>query len=195
MRKVQILGAGWDFGIIPPLDPSAEQWGTNNVMHVRLGPDYTGWTRWFDLHPTEHIQKRRPQAYEWYTRQPADKPVYRWEPDPAVPGCVVYPKAAVLDLFSRGQVEAERDFWGSLSWIIALAIYEQFDVIELFWFQLMNDQYTKQVPSTRYWIGQARGRGICCTIHGDSMLKHTGPLYGCEALSPPPEEWVASCRP
>ncbi len=186
MKVVELLGAGWDMGTIPPFNPSAERWGTNNVMFARYGGDFNNWTRWFDLHPTEHIQAKRAQAYDWYRTQ--TKPIYRWAPDPDVPASVVYPIDAVLDYFSLSQAERERDFWGSIAWMIALAIYEQFDAIDLFWFTLSNDHmniYARQVPSTRYWIGQARGRGIRVTIHGDSALKVTHGLYGYQELAPP----------
>lgn len=189
-RKVEILGAGWTRGVVPPLDtsPGVERWGTNKVMFVRREAEYAGWTRWFDLHRTPHILKQRPEAYEWYTAQDGSRPIYRWEVDPAIPGSVAYPIDRVRAHFGAW----ERDFWGSLSWMLALAIVEGFDQIDLFWFPLSHDratnmtdqipvgQYSHQVPSTRYWIGQARGRGIDVTIHGDSELKPTHPLYGVE---------------
>lgn len=184
MKRLELLGAGWDWGLVPPFHPDADRWGTNNMMFARYGGDFTDWSLWSDLHPLEHIRARRPQAYEWYTQQDGSKPILMWEAHPEIPGALAYPKAEVLDYFSIGQAEPERDFWGSLSWLLALAIYRQYEQIDLLWFALMNDQYTKQVPSTRYWIGQARGRGIKITVHGDSMLKHQGPMYGCEALSP-----------
>ena len=183
MKTAAFLGAGWTWGNVPPLPTEAELWGTNNVMCARYAGDVPRWDRWFDLHPTAHIQQRRPEAYDWYTRQDATRPIYRWEVDPAIPGAVAYPKDAILSQFSHDGHD-ERDFWGSLSWMLALAIAERFERIELFWFALMNDQYTKQVPSTRYWIGQARGRGIQVVVHGDSALVPTHGLYGCEELSP-----------
>lgn len=183
-----MLGAGWGWGEVPPLDPASEIWGTNNVMYARYSGDFNQWTRWFDLHPKEHILRRRPQAYEWYTRQDGSRPIYLKEADPDVPGSVAFPFEAVRQRFCT-ETHDERDFWGSLSWMLAFAIVEGFQQIDLLWFALMNDQYTKQVPSTRYWIGQARGRGLRCTVHGTSMLNPQGLMYGCEALSPPlPEE-------
>lgn len=176
--------------MVPPFDPdpAVERWGTNNVMFARYGGDFTQWTRWFDLHRTPHIQTRRPQAYDWYTQQSGAKPIYQWERNPEIPGSRAYPREAVQAYF-----KGERDFWGSLSWMLALAIYEGFTAIDLFWFPLNHDradaggeiqipvgQYTHQVPSTRYWIGQARGRGIDVTIHGDSALTPNHPLYGYE---------------
>lgn len=161
-------------GHIPPFDPAAERWGLNRLMFSRYAGQFTDWHRWFDLHSTEHIQRHRPDAYQWYQQQPADKPVYRWEPDPALPGGSVYPRERVADA-------DERDFACSLSWMLALAIAEHFERIDLFWFTIEHEShYVHQLPSARYWIGRARGAGIDVRIHGDSGLKPSGPLYGCE---------------
>ena len=153
---------------------------------LRWGGQYDGWTRWFDLHRTAHILRLRPETYRWYQQQDGSKPIYQWEVNPEIPGSRAYPLGEVRRFFGVD----ERDFWGSISWMLALAIVEDFTQIDLFWFPLAQDratnmtdaipvgQYSHQVPSSRYWIGQARGRGIAVTIHGDSELKPTHPLYG-----------------
>lgn len=179
-----MLGAGWTWGNVPPLRTDCETWGTNNVMWARYSGEVPHWTRWVDAHPIAHIQSRRPDAYTWYQQQDGSRPIYLAEPDPTIPGAVVFPFHELVTFFSTPE-HREGDFWGSISWMLALAIAEGFERIELFWFALMNDQYTKQVPSTRYWMGQARGRGIDVVIHGDSALKPDHKLYGCEQLSPP----------
>lgn len=183
MKTVELIGAGMSFGDIPAFDPQAERWGTNNVMFARYQGDFDAWTRWFDLHPRAHIQARRPQAYDWYTRQDGTRPIYLKEASPEIPGSVTFPFEAVRQAFST-PTHDERDFWGSISWLLAFAILEGFERIDLFWFVLANDAYTKQVPSTRYWIGQARARGIEVRIHGDSALKPSPQMYGYEALAP-----------
>ena len=168
-------------GVVPDFDPDpqVERWGTNAVMFRRYGGVFDRWTRWFDLHRTAHILQQRPEAYAWYQQQDGRRPIYRFVDDPAVPGNTVYPQAAVQAFFSD-HTHQERDFWGSLSWMLALALYEGFTAIDLFWFVVDQHQYGRQIPSTRYWIGQARGRGVRVTIHGDSELKPSGPLYGVE---------------
>lgn len=176
-----MLGAGISMGVVPPFDPdpAVERWGTNAVMFRRYGGQFDAWTRWFDLHKPEQIQARRPEAYQWCTEQDGRRPIYGWAIDPNIPGSVAYPRAEVQAFFSS-DTHHERDFWGSLSWMFALAISEGFTDIDLFWFVVDTHQYGRQIPSTRYWIGQARGRGVTVTIHGDSELKPSGPLYGVE---------------
>lgn len=174
-----MLGAGISMGVVPDFDrsPGVERWGTNAVMFRRYGGDFNEWTRWFDLHRPAHIQKQRPEAYAWYTEQDGARPIYHWEPDPAIPGSVAYPIDTVRAFFGS-DTHDERDFWGSLSWMFALAIVEGFTDIDLFWFVVDTHCHEKQIPSVRYWIGQARGRGLNVTIHGDSSLKPNHPLYG-----------------
>ncbi len=161
------------FGVIPPFDPEAERWGVNRLMFMRYD-GHMDWDRWFDLHSTDQIQARRQDAYEWYQAQ--TKPIYRWEIDPAMPASVAYPVAEVWQAFP----ESTQEFRCSLSWMLALAIHEGFEVIELFWHTLTDTEHRPYVPSVLYWIGMARGRGITVTIHGDSALIYDGPRYGLE---------------
>ncbi len=151
-------------------------------MFSQYGGVFDAWSRWFDLHPTSWIQSMRPLAYQWYTRQPASKPIYRLEPDAMLPGCQVYPREAIQATFASGGA-LERDFDDSLAWMLALAIAEGFEAIDLFGFPMTaHEEYAAQVSSARYWLGQARGRGIVVTIHGDSALKPSPRLYGYEVL-------------
>lgn len=176
-RKVEILGGGWSKGVVPPLDPSAEErWGFNALMFTRFAGHFDDWTRWFDLHNADFTPRKHPDRWAWYQRQV--KPIYRWEVDPRLPSSVAYPKEAVRAFFADGTIES--DFGGSLTWLFALAIFEGFEAIDVFWCPQDDASHRKQVASCRYWIGQARGRGITVRVHGDSALTDFGPLYGCE---------------
>lgn len=160
---------------MPPHDPDAERWGLNDLAFRRFAGAFDDWTRWFDLHPTWWIQEKRPQAYAWYQQQ--TKPIYRPCVDPALPSGCLYPR-------ERIQTPDECEFAGSLCWMLALAVDEGFSDIDLFWFPLDGSDpfYKLQVESAKYWIGYARGKGLRVTIHGDSALKPTGPVYGYEII-------------
>ena len=174
-RKVEILGGGWSKGVVPSFDPLAEErWGFNALMFTRFAGTFDDWTRWFDLHNAEWTRTRHPDRWAWYQQQ--TKPIYRWEQDPALPSSVAYPIDEVRAYFADGGLES--DFGGSLCWLLALAILEGFEVIDLFWCPHDDALHRKQVASIRYWIGQARGRGITVRVHGDSALTDFGPLYG-----------------
>lgn len=173
-------------GTVPEFLEGAERWGTNAVAFRRYGGSFDRWTRWFDLHRTPHILKQRPEVYQWYREQDGSRPIYQWEVNPEIPGSRAYPIEAIRAYFgddaedARYPARVESDFWGSLPWMLALAIYEGFEAIDLFWFVVDTQCHEKQIPSVRYWIGQARGRGIRVTVHGDSSLKPSGLLYGFE---------------
>ena len=175
MKRVDLMGCGLGFDHSPDFSALHERWALNSLMFMRYSGDFDGWSRWFDLHSTAHIQRQRPKAYDWYRAQ--TKPIYRWEPDPALPNSVAYPLAAIQAAFP-----GETDFGCSLSWMLALALLEGFDHIHLFWFQMMHEYTIIQVPSVRYWIGRARGMGVSVEIHGDSDLKPAGPLYGLHTM-------------
>lgn len=173
-----MLGGGFSIGEVPPLDPDAkERWWLNNVPIARFAGTLA-WTRGFDLHPTAHIQATRPDAYAWQCQQTGTCPIYRFVDDPAGPAFVRYPVERVKKAFPSGA----RRFAGSLSWMLALALVERFDVIDLFWWPFHDHEHARQIPAVLYWLGRAEERGVRITIHGDSALKPSGPLYGLEAI-------------
>lgn len=183
--KVAFLGGGFTQGVVPPLDPDAEQWGVNRVMLFRFPEGWDAWDRWFDYHPKAHIIEHRPDAYAWYRQQDGRRPIYLLEPDAEVAGYDAYPREAIQAHFGQDG-EPERDFWGSLAWMFALAIFERKEAIDLFWCPMRNETFARheQIASTRYWIGRARQAGVRVTIHGDSDLKPVPSLYGVEACRP-----------
>ena len=63
--------------------------------------------------------------------------------------------------------------------MIALAIYEKYDVIELYGVDMSVDtEYSVQRPSVEYWLGIAKGKGIKTYVPtGSTLLKSFG-RYG-----------------
>ena len=168
-KTVQILGKGR--GTSVPFPPEAERWGINDLIYLRYNGEFDDWTRWFDLHHSERILTKRPQAWEWYKQQV--KPIYLLEPDLDIPASLAYPKAEILDYFGT------KRFGSSFDWMMALAIYEKFEQIELCWCRMLQQiEHQKQIPTATYWIGQAEARGIKVKIHGESGLQPNPLLYG-----------------
>lgn len=156
-----------------PFLPDAERWGINDLAFLRYSGKFDDWTRWFDLHHHDRIINRRPQAWEWYCQQ--TKLVYLTEPHPSIPSGIAYPKQEVLDYFKT------KRFGSSFDWLMALAIKEGFNKIELCWCRMKDKaEYTNQVPTANYWFGQAEARGIQVKIHGESALQPNPLLYGYE---------------
>jgi hypothetical protein len=149
---------------VPELPDGVERWSINNLwLRASTRPWLAGWTRWFDLHSTEHIRERKKgtmDCYPWLCHQ--TKPVYRWAPDPAMKACVVFPDEAR---------QGSRLFCSSLDWMLALAIHERFTEIDLYGFRLTSPNYAFQVGSAQWWIHNAVYHGAQVTIHGRSALK------------------------
>lgn len=170
MKTVQLLGGGRTHGVPPVFVPGAERWGLNDLAFRRFSGQFDEWTRWWDLHPTEHILAKRQQAYEWYRGQ--SKPVYRLERDPLIPSSLAYPFAEIAEFFRT------RRFGLQLDYMLALAIFEGFERIELVWFHMREREYAG--AQTLFWLGQAQARGVEVVIHGDSALQAPERLYGYE---------------
>ena len=73
-------------------------------------------------------------------------------------------------------------FTNTVDYAIALAIYRKFTGIGLYGVNMSNaTEYAYQKPGVEFWIGQAMGRGIKVTVHGNlsTILKtRDGLLYG-----------------
>lgn len=163
-----MMGGAPSTAPVPELPAGASRWGLNNIrMSKRVTPArFVGWTEWFDLHESAHIQSRQQgkfNAYPWLCQQ--TKPVYRWAVDPAMPSSVVYPHGPVRALFG-----GTRLFCSTLDWMLALAIYQGYDQIDLYGWRMANPLYHHQVGSAQWWIEQATKRGITVTHNSASRL-------------------------
>lgn len=102
-----------------------------------------------------------------------------------------YPMKAVidnvipeLDYIDEGEVWPRRGikpfFISSIDYMIALAIYEQYERIELYGVELREQtEWERQRAGATYWVGVAQGRGIDVLIPKKSVLM-SAPLYGLE---------------
>jgi hypothetical protein len=163
-------------------DIGAERWCSNNPRSYRIKwkPAIDTYTRWFNMHTIRHISLAYPTARKWYANQ--TKPIYLQEAQPDIPSSITFPRQQVLDYFNT------RYFTCSVTWLIAFAIMEGFDRIELHGFELKRDrQYDFERPCFFYWIEEARKRGIDVYLPPDVEITppgdptgYDGPLYGFE---------------
>ncbi len=164
MKVVHLYGGATSSSPLPEFRPGEEKWGINNLWaKVSLKERYEGWTRWFDLHPTEHIQGRKHNIYGWLCQQ--TKPVVRFWPDPAMPSCVLYEHEQVRAHFGN-----TRFFCSSFDWLMARAIYEGFAQVHLYGWRMAQLNYTHQVKSGQFWIRKAIEAGVSIQNHSKSSL-------------------------
>lgn len=83
----------------------------------------------------------------------------------------------------RGATRAMPDYFtSSIAFMLALAIWEGFEVIDIYGVDLtVGEEYDYQKPCAEFWIGLAMGKGIEVGIPKGSALLHTAWRYGWES--------------
>jgi len=114
-------------------------------------------------------------------------PVYMQETHPEIPASIAYPLAQMTEAFALPHTPKPY-FTSTVSYMIALAIVERFDEIQLYGIDLAQDtEYAIQRPSCEFFLGIAVGRGIRVVPHPQSDVLKTAFLYGYEDT---PREWL-----
>ncbi|MDX1744988.1 MAG: hypothetical protein R3324_03545 [Halobacteriales archaeon] len=161
-----------------PWHEDAEFWGLNSLHRVAEGRP---WTRWFQLHDIDEHHGDDPDHLMWLRQ--TSLPVYVWPEHVAkysekygFTNLIPYPRDWILNEFGTY-------FTNSISWMMALAIAENFSHMGVYGVDMAQDtviggEYSQQRPSCEYFIGLARGRGISVTIPDTSDLLKTLSLYG-----------------
>ena len=197
-KTVRILGLAANLSSTPAvsLDSGIETWGAN--YH---GPYYArchwlrendGWTRWFNIHSKQYMQRAYPHGYEWYKQW--DRPIYLRHVEPDVPGSIEFPRKAIQDYFGGPQMGSPgRFFTFTGGWLTAFAIMEGFQRIEFWGFRLADkppkphECYKFERPCFWYWVQRARDLGIevayqkeieAIPFEPGDPAEYTGALYG-----------------
>lgn len=166
MKKLAIVGTAPSSRDLAPYDNEEyELWGLNGLYSYVKFP--SNFTRWFELHETAEGH-----YYEWLVRCPL--PVYVMH-EKVIPTAFLYPYQEVLEMFPR------KYFTNSISWMIALAIYEGYTDISIYGVDMAQDtEYSHQKPSCEYLLGYCEGKGINLYIPPESDLLKTPYMYGLE---------------
>ena len=162
-NKVCIVGSSPRSRLDAPYDDNDyEIWGLN------FGYSYMKrYDRYFEIHDSrilraEHVKKL----------QELDVPIYTQVPLEGLKQNVIYPLQEIIDHFKTDY------FTNSISYMIALAIYEGFEQIDIFGVDMaVSEEYGHQRPSCEYWIALARGKGIEVNLPASSDLCKTNALY------------------
>ena len=179
-KRVSDISPKWSW-------PHAELWGVTrcNVLYWRESlPD---WDRWFDIHPVHPeahhggILAKRPEAWDWYTRQRGGKPIYLIEAHPDVPDSVAFPRAEIQAAYP----DCDTQFTVSVDWMIAFALHLGFQRIVFNGIGTRFDQdFQYEHQGIWHWLGFARGRGAEVIIEGPSCYRQPEKVYGYEAAAP-----------
>ena len=108
-------------------------------------------------------------------------PIYMMEQRPEVPMCRRYPIEGVGALLPESR--RHKVFTSSFDFLMGLAIYEGFERIECYGFEMGSDtEYRYQREGAAYWIAQCDARGIELVLpENTALLKNK--LYGYEGGS------------
>lgn len=173
MKKVAIVGYTPTRAYAPYNDERWEIWGLNDLY--RFKDEVKRWTRWFNMHqdrPSTGGRTPYAKCLEEYAKW--DCPVYLQEKHPDIPNSVKYPLKEVIDAFGNY-------FTNSISYMIALAVMEEFEEIGVWGVDMATDtEYDHQRPSCEYFLGVAVGRGIKVYVHPAADLLKVKTLYGYE---------------
>lgn len=95
-------------------------------------------------------------------------PLYSTTTYPEVPTSVEYPLEKIKSHFGISY------FGSTIDYALALAIYEEFECIDLYGVQMSRTGgYERQLKSAHFWLGFAKGAEISLKIHGKSDLLTT----------------------
>ena len=150
-------------------------WGFNDPT-----PEYSPLklARWFELHSLYKVDHDDPNEPKELRR--LGIPIYMVAKHPTIPNSVAYPKDDILAHFKV------RYFTNSVSWMLALAIYERRPIIHLYGIDMATregagpDEFGEQRPSIEWLLGWAMGAGIEVVLGEDSDLLKSDVLYGFE---------------
>lgn len=180
-KKVAILGLAPSYKFAPFNDPTWEIWGLNDAFS--LLPRYD---RWFEMHSENHIKTYKCRFdeninyYDWLKK--ATVPIYMQEKYDNIPNSVEYPLKNIINIFGDY-------FTNTISYMIALAIYEGYEEIALYGVNMESDgEYQDQRPSVEYFIGIQKGKSLINNtfkevfIHESSPILKSAFLYGYEMI-------------
>ena len=178
VKKVAIVGTAMSYKEAPYGDPSWEIWGLND--HWNLLPRAT---RWFESQSEEHCAATNctngtglPRM-EWYRKAPI--PVYMPDHYASAPMSIKYPLREIQAWLSEVDPQGFNYFTNTVSFMIALALYEGFDIIHLFGVDMaVGSEYEKQRPSCEFFLGIAKGLKVELYIPEQADLLKCMERYG-----------------
>lgn len=155
-------------------------WSCNN-LHMAL-PEAQRIHSWFQIHRPEDLHKEDRSHLRWI-RLYHPFAIYMMRPEPQYPSAVQLPVDELKALWS---FPFPPSFASSFSWMVALAIYQQYTHIHLENVDLRSPREAfLEAPNLMAWLGIASQRGIVVTGKGRLFEPC---LYGIEERMPP--HWV-----
>ena len=182
-KKVAIVGFAGTRDMAPYDDPECEIWSVNNLYKFIPRTD-----RIFQLHSRLALENEvhgvSSKEHLDFLRN-TEIPVYMQEKYPDIPASVRYPLEEMVEEFgiprTNDMQTKDAYFTNTISFMIALAIYEGFTDIYIYGVDMaVAIEYREQRPSCEYYIGIAKGRGINIYMPAECDLLKSRFIYGYE---------------
>lgn len=158
-------------------DGNAEIWGLNELYRAASGDNGENFTRWFEIHNPDSPSKKTEEHHAFM--EACHIPLYMQKKDDRFPMSVKYPLDEVTEFFKEKGCNGAKYFTNSISYMIALAIYEGFKEIHIYGVDMaQSSEFSHQRPSCEYFIALAEGMGIKVILPQNSDLIKTGMMYG-----------------
>lgn len=166
-RTVAIVGlAPSSCALAPFFDDDVDIWCLNEAHLLAWMKKWGRWNRYFQMHKPGFYQREADLSgmtghYEWL-QQEHDNPIYMLGDYDDVPSGVKYPLMEVCNELLpnlRVGLAKMKHFKSTFDYMAALAIYEKFERIEIYGFE-MSGEYQHQRDGGLFWMGYALGRGI-----------------------------------
>ncbi len=179
-NKLAIVGFAPTWNKTPFEDEDFEVWALNELYMYFNQVKSAHAERWFEIHSPNSPSKNTPQHRAWLRK--ATIPIYMQKHFDDIPMSTPYPKEEIFKWFEENGYYGAKYFTNSISWMIALAIMEGYEEIQILGVDMAQDsEYGFQRPSCEYFIGIAEGLGIKIYIPAESDLLKAGILYGYES--------------
>ena len=162
-RKVAICGTAETLSMAPFEDDSFDIWGCATCVGHE---PFKRATMLFEMHKRDRWIKRLENINK------LGVPVMMQDRFKDVPTAIEYPIKAITEKLGRY-------FTNSISYMVALAIMQDYDHIALFGVHFAtNPEYEFERPNLEYYLGLARGLGIDVYVPKEADILYSSRLYG-----------------
>jgi len=180
-KKVCIMGFATSWVDTPFNNSDFEIWTLNEAYKLLATKNIPAGriNRWFEVHNLNSPSKNN-QEHRNFLRECQNKmPLYVNEKYEDLPNAILYPRKEIKEYFNQNFIQnngvgaAFTEFSNSISWMVALAIYEGFEEIWITGVDMaQKDEYAWQRSSATGFIMFAAGKGIkVCIPHGSELCK------------------------
>ncbi len=170
MKKIVIVGTGLGASRAPLNDANSEIWGLTGLWNIK-----GNYKRIYEIHSAKSLtdEKIAADKGEWMKNHITHiHPTLK----------ASFPDAVVVD-FEKYIKKHGTYFTSSFGWMLAEAIEEKPDCIDIYGITLSGDgEYIHQKPGASYLIGWARALGIKVNIDRESELMSAPYIYGYEDI-------------